>query len=75
VAATNDSMYTALRLIYPASTERNVGALLQRYRDDNNLEEWGAYVAHIHALAVTAGSPQTTFADASNVAWADLATP
>lgn len=66
-----DEQSRALTAIYPG-VEKNVTALLQRWRADQGLEEWEDYVANMHAVCVFVANPQTNFVDAQFVAWSAL---
>jgi hypothetical protein len=61
---TPDLIQQKLKLEYPASAETNAGALLQRYRDDQNLERWEDYLAALFAVSTV-----DTAADAANQFW------
>lgn len=63
---TNDQAAQKLIALYPGS-ETNVGALIKRYRADNNLTAWGAWVAHL--ISVTG---KNNYPDAANAFWAAL---
>ena len=63
--AVGDVMSAKLQARYPG-VETNVGALLQRYKTDNNLLRWEDYVAHVAAASPEAnvGDDQVAFWDA-----------
>ena len=71
MAATADLMQAKLDSEYSIThpNETNQGALLQRYRDEQNLERWEDYLAHIFAVSTV-----DTAADAENQFW-DAFTP
>lgn len=51
MASTADLMREKLQAVYPTG-DKNIGALLQRYRADNGLEAYEDYVAHVAESAL-----------------------
>lgn len=66
MASTADLIQTKLdseySITFPA--ENNAGALLQRWRDEQNLERWEDYLAALFAVSTV-----DTAADAANQFW------
>lgn len=71
MASTADLIQTKLDLEFSIThpNENSAGALLQRWRDENNLEIWADYVAALFAVSTV-----DTVADAENQFW-DAFTP
>lgn len=66
-----DEQYRALTTRYPGP-EKSVTALLQRWREDEGLQEWQDYVENMHAVSAFIGKPRTHFVDAQFETWSFL---
>lgn len=76
MADLQDFQAIALKQEYPTTPtdpETGVTALLQRYKADNNLDDWNDYRVHLHNLCAFFGQPKTNFVDAQFTAWEILA--
>lgn len=65
-ATVSDRIGEKLQAEYPTLTEKNAGALLQKFRDDNNVEEWEDYLALLFGVSTvdTAGDAAKQYWDA-----------